>query len=59
MDELERDTETYWLRKAEEVRAAAERACVPETRTALGFIAKAYEHLAEHARKRAAKRAAE
>ncbi len=53
MDNLDRDTETHWLRKADETRAAAEQARVPETRAALNLIGKMYECLAKHARKRA------
>ena len=52
MDDFERDSETYWLKKAEQVRASAERMRHPETKSSLALITKAYERLAQHARER-------
>jgi hypothetical protein len=52
MDDPERDTETFWLRRAREVRTAAERMQHPETRSALTFIASIYQRLADRAKQR-------
>jgi hypothetical protein len=54
MDDLERCTESFWLKRAREVRTASECALWPETKRALAFIAKCYERLARMAKERTA-----